>query len=119
MQGRNIGLTDLLNRQDDPTCSDSDVVEIRQAQMRLNEAVIQAYGWSNDVSVERHHHETDLGVRYAIAREVRDRILTRLLALNHERDEAEASTGLRSGGRKGATKKRSAEGNSQQGSLLL
>ncbi len=119
MQGRNIGLTDLLNRQDDPTCSDSDVVEIRQAQMRLDEAVIQAYGWSNDVSVERHHHETDLGVRYAIAREVRDRILTRLLVLNHERNEAEASAGLRSGGRKGATKKRSAEGNSQQGSLLL
>jgi hypothetical protein len=117
MQGRNIGLTDLLNLQDDPTCSDSDVADMRQAHMRLDTAVLHAYGWLNEVSVERHHHETDLGVRYAIAREHRDRILTRLLALNHERNEAPA--GLRSGDRKGAARKRSAKGNSQQGSLLL
>lgn len=54
MMTRNIGITDLYNAIDDPTCAAPDIRDLRAAQESLDHAVTSSYGWL-DLVVELNH----------------------------------------------------------------
>lgn len=49
MRDRKLGMTDLLNMQDDPSCSDSNIESLRLAQVNLDESVLESFGWIGDI----------------------------------------------------------------------
>ncbi len=88
MQENMIGLTEIYNRFHDPCNSTNFINELRQLHTRMDRAVTDAYGWS-DLNLGHDFHQTKQGVRFTICEEVRDVILDRLLALNHQRSAEE------------------------------
>lgn len=90
---RKEGLTKTYNRVHDPKETASDVVELRRLHIELDNAVAAAYGWS-DLNLEHSFDDTPQGLRYTVGPVARVEILDRLLELNHERYEQEASGGL-------------------------
>lgn len=85
--------------------------------MELDQAVAAAYGWA-DLDLGHAFHETPQGLRYTISEPARREVLGRLLALNHERYEAEVKAGLhkKKGGRRkdeGGKGKQDRQGSSQ------
>ena len=116
MTALGIGLTSLYNLYHDPDLSDESVVKtakcsveeasrarkeiegLRDLHVRIDEAVRDAYGWS-DIALEHGFHELEFlpendRVRYAVSRSARREILKRLLDLNHQRHEEEFAAGL-------------------------
>jgi hypothetical protein len=74
------------------------IFELRKLHKEMDEAVLEAYGWS-DVNLRHDFYEVDYlpendNVRYTIHPDARKEILKRLLLLNHKRFEEEVAKGL-------------------------
>lgn len=92
-RARGEGLTKLTNRINDPAQKDDDIVRLRELMVRLDTEVAGAYGWG-DVDLDHGFHDTRIGRRFTISVEARDKIVDRLLELNHERYADEVRRGL-------------------------
>lgn len=101
MLGRHLGLTKTYNLVHDPAVSEPEVAHLRALHVEIDEAVCEAYGWS-DLDLRHAHYKTRQGVRWTVHPEVQTELLDRLLALNHERYAAEVAAGLHD--QKGAKK---------------
>lgn len=104
MTSRNIGLTALYNLFHDPSKKDAELEEMRKLQREIDEAVRDAYGWSD---IDLGHGFREVGylpandnVRYTISEPARIEILKRLSALNRQRWEEEEAAGLHKKGKK-------------------
>jgi hypothetical protein len=95
MLSRESGLTKTYNLIFDPSCTDSDIAELRTIHRAIDEATVRAYGW-NDLLDELDHgfHPVGRGTRYTIGPAAQREILDRLLELNHERYADEVARGL-------------------------
>ena len=92
----NQGLTKTYNRFHDPDVSDSDIEKLRELHCAMDNAVLDAYGWSDietsvDFFLDFEIDEKEWGgkkkpYRLRWPNEVRDEILARLLKLNQERN---------------------------------
>jgi hypothetical protein len=90
---RNLGLTrlyNLVNNPDITDTSDPDVAKMRAMHAELDQAVMDAYGWS-DVPLEHGFHSYRQMRRWTISPAARVEILDRLLEENHRRAAAEAA----------------------------
>ena len=104
MTSRNIGLTALYNLFHNPAEKDAELEEMRKLQREIDEAVRDAYGWS-DIDLGHGFHEVGYlpandNVRYTISEPARIEILKRLSALNRQRWEEEEAAGLHRKGKK-------------------
>ncbi len=90
---RTISLTEIINLQHDRDVTDQEIIELRKAQIDVDRAVCEAYGWS-DLELNHHHWDTPQGIRFTVSQEARHELLDRLLKLNHERYSAEVAAGL-------------------------
>ncbi|MEU3253099.1 DNA methyltransferase [Streptomyces sp. NPDC006997] len=90
---RDIGLTDLYNLVHAKAETAPDIEAIRQAHVKVDQAVTEAYGWT-DLDLKHGFHTTPQGVRFTIAPDVQTEILDRLLELNHARYQEEMEKGL-------------------------
>lgn len=102
MLARREGLTKTYNRFHDCDESSADILNLRQMQVEMDQAVAAAYGWT-DLALDHGFHETKQGVRFTISEAARREVLQRLLKLNHERYAEEENQGLH--GKKGTAKK--------------
>jgi hypothetical protein len=85
---RKIGLTKLYNIVNDPLCQDEDILGFRLIVEELNEAVLEAYGWSN-IELNYGFHNVNFlpkgkNVIFTICPESRKKILALLEKLNAE-----------------------------------
>jgi methylase of polypeptide subunit release factors len=76
----------------------SGIIKLRELHVRMDEAVLEAYGWS-DIQLRHDFYELDYlpendRVRYTIHPDARREILKRLLELNHKIHEEEVTAGL-------------------------
>jgi len=99
---RGIGLTELYNAFHDPNVVDSDVVELRDFQMKIDAEVQKAYGW-DDLELRHGFLEVPLlsdknKIRFTFEEQTRLEVLRRLSALNLQRYEEEVAQGLHSDG---------------------
>lgn len=91
MLRRDLGLTKLYNLVNDPDIAgsaDADVARMRQIHVELDEAVMDAYGWS-DVQLEHGFHTYRQMQRWTVSPIARVEILDRLLEENHRRAAAQ------------------------------
>jgi hypothetical protein len=128
MLARQDGLTSTYNRFHDPDESSGDIARLRELHVEMDNAVAAAYGWG-DLVLGHDFHATAQGVRFTIHDEARREVLTRLLALNHQRYAEEVAAGVqekkdgrKAKGRKerrktGGRQKRKAEDEGQLGLL--
>ncbi|MGV9248040.1 Eco57I restriction-modification methylase domain-containing protein [Streptomyces sp. NPDC003710] len=100
MLERQLGLTKLYNQVHDPKVCDPAIERLRQIHVEIDEAVNEAYGWT-DLDLSHGFHETHQGVRFTIAPEAQVEVLDRLLELNHARYDEEVRRGAHSGKGKG------------------
>jgi len=87
MLRRNLGLTKLYNLVNDPDITDAadpDVARLRAIHVELDEAVIDAYGWS-DISLDHGFHTYRQMERWTLSPVARVELLDRLLEENHRR----------------------------------
>ncbi len=94
MLRRELGLTKLYNRVNDPEIADSadrDVAQLRAIHVELDRAVLDAYGWI-DVPLDHGFHTYRQMERWTVSPAARVEILDRLLEENHRRAAAEAET---------------------------
>jgi hypothetical protein len=93
MVDSNMGLTDIYNQVHHPSILNEDIQRLRELHVALDNAVRDAYGWS-DVDLDHGFHEVHgQGIRFTFSPEVSDNILDLLLELNMERYEAEVAAG--------------------------
>ncbi|MFK0133239.1 Eco57I restriction-modification methylase domain-containing protein [Streptomyces rubiginosohelvolus] len=91
MLRRAFGLTDLYNLVNDPSVVDSadaDVARMREIHVELDQAVMDAYGWS-DVPLEHGFHTYRQMRRWTVSPTARVEILDLLLEENHRRAAAQ------------------------------
>ncbi len=81
METNNEGLTSTYNRFNDPFEKDALVHKLRSLHVKMDEEVINAYGWG-DVILDHGFHETRDGLRYTISPQIRVAIVRKLLLLN-------------------------------------
>jgi hypothetical protein len=93
MLDRKEGLTKTYNRVHDPSETADDTTRLREIHAELDNAVRDAYGWS-DLELGHGFHETKFGTRFTLAARPRQEVLDRLLELNHERYADEVAQGL-------------------------
>ena len=103
------GLTATYNRFHHPGESAADIAHLRQLHVKMDHAVAAAYGWA-DLDLGHGFHATPQGIRYTLHDTARRQVLTRLLALNHERHAEEVQAGLHE--KKG---KKGGKGNRERG----
>lgn len=84
MLGRWRGLTTTYNHVHDPDYHDSDVQNLRDIHVAIDEAVMRAYGWG-DLDLKIGHHQTKIGIRWTVSKEARFELLDRLLEENLRR----------------------------------
>ena len=84
MLARQAGLTATYNLVHDPACTDTDIVGLRALHRDIDQAVFDAYGWT-DLDPVHDHVETRQGIRWTIDPLTRQEMLDRLLELNHRR----------------------------------
>lgn len=92
MLGRPLGLTKLYNRVHDDSIDESDIVRLREIHTEVDEAVAEAYGWT-DLNLRHGFYDTRQGRRFTIDPAVQVEILDRLLELNFERHAEEVKGG--------------------------
>lgn len=110
MLRRGLGLTKLYNLvHDSARQGDEDIDRLREIHVEIDEAVKEAYGWS-DLELQHGHHETDQGARWTVNPTVRVEILDRLLELNHARHAEEVRKGIWPPKKKTCKKKAKASG---------
>jgi N-6 DNA Methylase len=93
MVRRDLGLTNLYNLVNDPQitdASDPDISRIRAIHVELDEAVMDAYGWSG-IPVDHGFHTYRQMQRWTVSPAARVEILDRLLEENHRRAAKEAA----------------------------
>ena len=105
MARRDMGLTSLYSLINDPLVedrADSDVAGMRAIHVTLDEAVMDAYGWS-DIALDHGFHTYRQIQRWTVNPAARLEILDRLLEENHCRatEEARQTPPTRSRGRRG------------------
>ena len=91
MLRRDLGLTKLYNLVNDPDIADSadaDVARMREIHVELDQAVMDAYGWS-DLPLEHGFHTYRQMRRWTVSPAARVEILDRLLAENLRRAEGQ------------------------------
>ena len=91
MKRRDLGLTKLYNLINDPDTPDSvdpDVARLRQVHVKLDQAVMDAYGWG-DVQLDHGFHTYRQMTRWTVSPAARVEILDRLLEENHRRAAAQ------------------------------
>ena len=93
MLSREEGLTKTYNRFHDPDETATDIQELRDLHVQMDEAVAAAYGWT-DIAFRHGFHKTKQGVRFTISEMARRVVLARLLKLNHELYAEEVAQGL-------------------------
>ncbi len=93
MLTRQEGLTKTYNRFHKSNETSPDIAKLRELHKEMDEAVANAYGWS-DLDLGHGFHQTKQGIRYTISEEARREVLDRLLELNHERYAEEVAAGL-------------------------
>lgn len=92
MLRRGLGLTKLYNLVNDPQItdtSDPDIARMRAIHVELDEAVMDAYGWS-DIPLDHGFHTYRQMLRWTVGPAARVEILDRLLEENHRRAAEEA-----------------------------
>ena len=104
MSSLNCGLTALYKRYHNHETTDQLFNSLRKLQREIDEAVRDAYGWS-DIDLGHGFHEVGYlpasdNVRYTISEPARIEILKRLSALNRQRWEEEEAAGLHKKGKK-------------------
>lgn len=88
-----LGLTRLYNLVNDPSISDAgnpELARLRAIHVELDEAVLEAYGWS-DIPLNHGFHTYRQFERWTVSPAARMEILDRLLAENLRRAAAEAT----------------------------
>jgi hypothetical protein len=85
---RQLGLTKVYNLFHDPKCDDGDIAELRRLHAEMDDAVRDAYGWS-DLNLRHGFYGDGKESRYTLHPEAKGEVLRRLLALNHERHAQE------------------------------
>ena len=106
MVDRDLGLTDVYNLVHDPAVrSDERTQQLRDLHVRLDNAVRDAYGWSDLDLGHGFHDVRGQGVRFTFSPEATDEVLDRLLELNKERYEAEVAAGLHARSKKPKARK--------------
>ncbi|MFI6804451.1 Eco57I restriction-modification methylase domain-containing protein [Streptomyces luteogriseus] len=93
MTSRGVSLTKLYNLVHDESETAADILAVRKAHVRVDEAVAEAYGWT-DINLKHGFHTTPQGERFTIAPDVQIEILDHLLELNHARHKEEIEKGL-------------------------
>lgn len=89
----NLGLTKTYNRVHNPDEHDPDIAHLRELHVILDQAVRDAYGWS-DLPLDHHHWATPQGMRFTVSPAAKEELLDHLLELNHQRYAAEVAAGL-------------------------
>ena len=93
-----IGLTELYNQLHDPLNNHNMIDELRSFRVKLDQAALEAYGWS-DIEIG-HIHRAVFGlpendcVRFSISELAQAEVLRRLSALNKRRRDEEAENQL-------------------------
>jgi len=116
MERRSLGLTELYNLINNPKitdASDLDVARMRDIHVELDEAVMDAYGWS-DIPLDHGFHTYRQMQRWTVSPAARVEILDRLLEENHRRAAEEAKHSSRPIG----NGRRAKEQVDEQGTLL-
>lgn len=91
MLRRNLGLTKLYNLVNDPDVfGDADVRRLREIHMKVDEAVVVAYGW-DDVPLDHGFHTYRQMERFTFSPAARIELLDRLLEENHRRAELQGA----------------------------
>ena len=93
MEERIEGLTKIYNRFHDHSENELDIGQLRSHHILMDNTVMKAYGWT-DIELDHGFHNTPQGTRFTICDKARNKILDRLLTLNHERYVDEVSQGL-------------------------
>ncbi|MFD5817985.1 Eco57I restriction-modification methylase domain-containing protein [Streptomyces sp. NPDC127038] len=93
MFARDIGLTPVYKLVHLQSANAPDIEAVRQAHVEVDQAVAEAYGWT-DLDLKHGFHTTPQGERFTIAPDVQTEILDRLLELNHARYKEEAEKGM-------------------------
>ncbi len=93
MAERGEGLTKTYNRVHDSKEHATDIVELRDIHVEIDNAVAEAYGWT-DLTLDHDFYQTRQGIRYTVGPVVRQVILDRLLQLNFDRYAEEVAHGL-------------------------
>lgn len=97
MDSLNMGLTKFYNAFHDPEQNDQGLVQIRALQERINSIALREYGWDNlDLECGFHgvgYLPEGANIRFTMSEEARHEVLRRLLKLNRERVEHQASSG--------------------------
>ncbi|MFG2774336.1 Eco57I restriction-modification methylase domain-containing protein [Streptomyces sp. NPDC048350] len=88
MRSRNWGLTTTYNKVRDPSVTDPEVVALRDLHVEIDHAVLASYGWT-DLDPRVGFHETKIGVRWTMERDVKYEVIDRLRTLNQERFDAQ------------------------------
>jgi len=93
MLRRDLGLTKFYNLVNDPAITDAadpDVARLRAIHVKLDQAVMDAYGWS-DVPLGHGFHTYRQMERWTVSPAARVEIIDRLLEENHRRAAAETA----------------------------
>lgn len=125
---KNEGLTKIYNRFHDPSEHDPGIAELRDLHVLMNNTVLEAYGWSEEIPINfgfHATHEVDEGKsipwRYTWPDDIHDRNLASMLELNHLRFCEEGSAARLRNGKVGLRKqsqRRSPTKNLDQPTLL-
>lgn len=93
MLRRELGLTALYNLVNDPSVTnDPDMARVRDIHVETDQAVMEAYGWS-DIPLDHGFHTYRQMERFTVSPVARVEILDRLLEENHRRAALEAQNG--------------------------
>ena len=104
MTADQIGLTQLYNKFHDPSVEDARFTEFRALQVKIDNAVRDAYGWT-DLDLGHGFHKVGYlpendNIRFTISEPARIEVLKRLAKLNKERWEEEEAAGLHKKGKR-------------------
>lgn len=83
MASRQIGLTDFYNLVHTSNETSPDITSFREAIKNLDQAVANAYGWT-DIDLGHGFHQTKQGIRYTISEAATRFVLENLLRLNQQ-----------------------------------
>jgi len=109
--------TKTYNRVHNSDEHDHDIVRLRELHVELDYAVRDAYGWA-DLELDHNHWETPQGMRFTVSPAAKDKLLDRLLEVNHQRYAEEVAAGLHEKRANKAPAKRAKAADKRQGLLL-
>ena len=91
---RQLGLTKLYNRFNNPACQDADVQRMRALHIHMDHSILACYGWG-DIDPQHDFFANDRKkVRFMPCSAAQREIFTRLMALNQHIASEEAARGL-------------------------